>query len=54
MGKRDYRHREPRKVKKGAGKLFPITIMPTTANVEVIKKSKKKREPEEAGEEGES
>ena len=50
MGKRDYRHREPKKTKKDAKKLPPVSIIPTPANVEVIKKGKKKEEAEEAEE----
>jgi hypothetical protein len=44
MGRRDYRHREPKKPKKEARKISPITIIPTPLQVEVIKKGKKKRE----------
>ena len=44
MGKRDYRHREPKKTKKDTRKISPISIMPPPAQVEVIKKGKKKRE----------
>ena len=44
MGRRDYRHREPKKTKKDARKISPINIMPSPAQVEVIKKGKKKRE----------
>jgi len=44
MGKRDYRHREPKKSKKDVKKVFPVTIMLPTVNVEVIKKGKKQRE----------
>jgi len=51
MGKRDYRHREPKKQKKDVRKVTPVTILPTTMNVEVIKKERKK--PEEAEEEEE-
>jgi len=48
MGRRDYRHREPKKPKKGAKKLPPITILPApTAEVEVIRKARKKGEEEE-------
>ena len=47
MGKRDYRHREPKKQKKSTKKLPPINILPTTIGVEVVKKGKKKREAEE-------
>ncbi len=44
MGRRDYRHREPKKVKKVAKKISPGTIVPPPMNVEVIKKEKKRRE----------
>ncbi len=47
MGKRDYRHREPKKHKKDTKKLSPATILPFPVNVEVIEKRKKKREVEE-------
>ena len=51
MGRRDYRHREPKKPKKDAKKVSPITILPTPTEVEVIKKAKKKREGVEEEEE---
>ena len=44
MGRRDYRHREPKKQKKDAGKVSPVSIVPPPTTVEVIKKSKKRRE----------
>jgi len=44
MGRRDYRHREPKKSKKNAKKISPVTIIPSPMQVEVIKKGKKKRE----------
>ncbi len=47
MGSRDYRRREAKKPKKDARKLPPVTIVPTVAEVEVVKKSKKPRELEE-------
>jgi hypothetical protein len=50
MGKRDYRHREPKKSKKAAKRISPVTIIPAPMNVEVIKKGKKKREEAEAEE----
>jgi len=50
MGRRDYRHREPKKSKRDARKISPVTIAPPTVNVEVVKKSKKKREEAEEGE----
>jgi hypothetical protein len=46
MGKRDYSHREKKKTKKEAKKLPPVTIMTPPAEVEVIRKGKK-REPDE-------
>jgi len=49
MGRRDYRHREPKKAKKNAKKISPLNIVSTPANVEVIKKVRKKREEEEEG-----
>jgi len=50
MGSRDYRHRETKKTKRDTKKLSPINIMPSPAQVEVIKKGKKKREEAEAEE----
>ncbi len=47
MGRRDYRHREPKRSKKDAKKLPPVTILPTPVNVEVIKKVRKERDLEE-------
>ena len=47
MGKRDYRHREPKKPKKDVKKLPLVTILPPPVNVEVIKKGKKERKVEE-------
>jgi len=47
MGSRDYRKREPKKPKKGAKKAPPLTIMPPTIEVEVIKKGKKEPREEE-------
>ena len=46
MGKRDYRHREPKKTKKDAKKLPPLSIQTTPINVELIKKRKKTEEEE--------
>lgn len=46
MGSRDYRHRETKKTKKDAKKLPKISIMTTPANVEVIRKGKKREEEE--------
>jgi len=48
MGKRDYRHRESKKPKKRVEKLAPISALPTSASVEVVRREKKKREDEEA------
>ncbi len=47
MGKRDYRHREPKKAKRDVRKLPPVSILPTPVNVEVVKK-RKRSEGEEA------
>ncbi len=47
MGKRDYRHREPKKTKKMAKKISVDTILPAPTTVEVIKKGKKEPETEE-------
>jgi hypothetical protein len=47
MGRRDYRHRESKKLKKSTKKLSADTILTTPTTVEVIKKGKKERETEE-------
>ncbi|MFC2047447.1 hypothetical protein ACFLTK_04160 [Chloroflexota bacterium] len=47
MGKRDYRHREPKKLKKDDRKISVATILPSSPTVEVVKKGKKEREVEE-------
>jgi hypothetical protein len=47
MGRRDFRHREPKKPKKDAKKIPQVSILPTPINVEVIGKRKKKEEAEE-------
>jgi hypothetical protein len=47
MGRRDYRHREAKKLKKSAKKISVETILPSPATVEVIKKGKKEPETEE-------
>jgi len=47
MWKRDYRHRESKKPGKDAKKVSPVTILPSTVNVEVVGKKKKHREREE-------
>ena len=42
MGKRDFRHREPKKTKKETRKILADTeVMPTSTVVEVIKKGKR-------------
>lgn len=46
MGRRDYRHREPKKAKKDVKKVAPTTILPPPATVEVVRKGKKEREEE--------
>ena len=46
MGRRDYRHREPKKAKKDVKKLPPVSILPTPVNVEVVKKGKRREEEE--------
>jgi hypothetical protein len=48
VGRRDYRHREPKKAKKDVEKLPHVGILTTPANVEVIKKARKGKEGEEA------
>jgi len=47
MGRRDYRHREPKKPKKDAKKVSAASILPPSITVEAIKKGKKEREVEE-------
>jgi len=47
MGRRDYRHREPKKPKKEAKKIVAETILPPPVTVEVIKKGKKEPKVEE-------
>ena len=44
MGRRDYRHREPKKPKKDAKKVSPATILPPPATVEVVKPKRKEEE----------
>ena len=41
MGKRDYRHRESKKPKKGAKKPSVADVLPSPTTVEVIKKGRK-------------
>lgn len=43
MGKRDYRHRESKKPKKGAKKPSISELLPSPTTVEVIKKGKKEK-----------
>ena len=51
MGSKDYRKREAKKQKKDLKKITPVTIVPPTVEVEVIKtKGKKAEEEEEEGE----
>jgi hypothetical protein len=47
MGRRDFRHREPKKQKKDAKRIAPVDIIQPPAQVEVIRKGKKNREGEE-------
>ena len=44
MGKKDFRHREPKKTKKDTKKISAATIPLPPATVEVIKKQKRKEE----------
>lgn len=47
MGRRDYRHRESKKPKKGAKKPSVAEVLPSSTTVEVIKKGKKPAAAEE-------
>jgi len=47
MGRRDFRHREPKKPKKGTKKVTVTSVLPPSTTVEVVKKGKKEREVEE-------
>ncbi len=47
MGRRDYRHREPKKAKKNTKKVSVDAIIQPPMTVEVIKKKRKVREEEE-------
>ncbi len=47
MGRRDYRHREPKKPKKDAKKVSAVTILPPSTAVEVVKKKGKEEKVEE-------
>jgi len=49
MGKRDIRHRETKKPKRGSKKLPVTDILPVSTAVEVIKKRKKDKSEEEEG-----
>jgi len=44
MGRRDFRRREPKKPKKGAQKIKPISEFVPQVEVEVIKKKRKPAE----------
>ena len=46
MGRRDYRHREPKKAKKDTKKISVATILPPPTTVEVVRKGKKERKVE--------
>ena len=46
MGRRDYRHREPKKAKKDIKKISVDAIIQPPMTVEVVKKKKKEREEE--------
>ena len=48
MGRRDFRHRESKKAKKDSRKSPSLDVLATPANVEVIKKARKKGAEEEA------
>jgi hypothetical protein len=47
MGRRDYRHREPKKPKRDAKKVPATTILPPPTTVEVVKKKGKEEKVEE-------
>ena len=47
MGKRDYRHREPKKPKKDTKKPPVSAVLPATPQVEVIRKPRKGKGTEE-------
>ena len=44
MGRRDYRHREERKPRKGAKRPTVPEVMPAPVTVEVVKRGRKERE----------
>jgi len=43
MGRRDFRHREPKKPKKDAKKVSATTILPPPVTVEVVKRERKRK-----------
>jgi hypothetical protein len=43
MGRRDFRHREPKKPKKGVKKVLATNILPPPMTVEVVKKERKRK-----------
>ncbi len=43
MGRRDFRHREPKKPKKDARKVSATTILPPPVTVEVVKRERKRK-----------
>jgi len=47
MGRRDYRHREPKKTKKDTKKAVATEILQPPVSVEIIKKGKKEVKEEE-------
>ncbi len=47
MGRKDYRHREPKKPKKDAKKVSVTTILTPPVTLEIVKKGKKERKIEE-------
>ena len=47
MGRRDYRHREPKKTKKDAKKISSPSVVPPPMTVEVVKKQRKERKEEQ-------
>ncbi len=47
MGRRDYRHREPKKPRKGAKKPSVSELLQAPATVQVVKKGKKEKGTEE-------
>ena len=47
MGRRDFRHREPKKPKRDAKKTLATTILQPPVTVDVIKKGKKEQKEKE-------